>query len=48
VSGICTLTAVYEDWRWFLCSSHFKGLDISLLGSSRFRVPGATRSNGSW
>jgi hypothetical protein len=40
VSGVCTLTAVYENWQWFLCSSHFKGIDISLLEKSRYRVPG--------
>ena len=40
VSGICTLTAVYENWRWFLCSSHFKGLGTVLLGKDQYRVPG--------
>jgi hypothetical protein len=40
VSGICTLTAVYENWRWFLCSSHFKGLGTVLLGKEQYRVPG--------
>jgi hypothetical protein len=23
VKGTCLLTAVYENWRWFLCDSHF-------------------------
>lgn len=40
VSGICTLTAVYENWRWLLCSSHFKGLGTVLLGHAQYRVPG--------
>ena len=40
VSGICTLTAVYENWRWFLCSSHFKGPGAVLLGKEQYRVPG--------
>ena len=39
VTGICTLTAVYEDWKWFLCTSTFKGLGVS-LDSLRGRVPG--------
>jgi hypothetical protein len=40
VSGICTLTAVYENWKWFLCSSHFRGLGVATLDSLRYRVPG--------
>ena len=28
VEGVCTLTAVYEDWRWWLCESHFTGSEI--------------------
>lgn len=40
VSGVCTLTAIYEDWKWFLCSSHFKGLGTVTLGTLRYRVPG--------
>ena len=40
VSGICTLTAVYESWKWYLCSSHFRGLGTVPLNELRFRVPG--------
>jgi len=40
VSGVCTLTAVYENWKWFLCSSHFKGIGTVPLGNLRYRVPG--------
>jgi hypothetical protein len=40
VSGVCTLTAVYENWKWFLCSSHFKGIGTVTLGNLRYRVPG--------
>ena len=39
VKGICTLTAVYENWQWFLCSSHFSGLGTVPL-NLRYRVPG--------
>ena len=41
VSGICTLTAMYENWRWFLCSSHFKGLGTVLLARSSTACPEA-------
>jgi hypothetical protein len=41
VPGICTLTAVYENWRWFLCESHFRGTAPGVtLESLRYRVPG--------
>lgn len=40
VSGVCTLTAVYENWRWFLCTSHFRGLAVEPLNQLRYRVPG--------
>jgi hypothetical protein len=40
VTGVCTLTAVYESWRWFLCESHFRGLGTVPLGDLRYRVPG--------
>jgi hypothetical protein len=40
VTGICTLTTVYENWRWFLCSSHFRGLGTVPLAHLRGRVPG--------
>lgn len=40
VTGICTLTAVYESWRWYLCSSHFRGQSTTPLHELRYRVPG--------
>jgi hypothetical protein len=39
VSGICRLTAIYENWRWWLCSSKFEGTGIT-TNSLRYRVPG--------
>jgi hypothetical protein len=39
VTGICTLTAVYESWKWFLCSSTFAGTSVTTT-SLRGRVPG--------
>jgi hypothetical protein len=39
VTGICRLTAIYEDWKWWLCSSHFQGISTS-TSSLRYRVPG--------
>lgn len=29
--GTCLLTAVYDDWRWWLCESHFRGTTTSGL-----------------
>lgn len=43
VHGICTLTAVYENWRWFLCESHFASTGPNTPGSLRYRVPGSTK-----
>jgi hypothetical protein len=40
VAGICTLAAVYENWTWFLCESHFKGTGTTPASSLRGRVPG--------
>jgi hypothetical protein len=40
VSGVCTLTVLYENWKWFLCSSHFRGTGTVTLGNLRYRVPG--------
>jgi len=41
VTGVCTLTTVYEDWRWWLCDSTFRGTGTTVLPSSmRGRVPG--------
>ena len=45
VTGICTLTAVYENWNWFLCTSAFKGLGVT-SESLRGRVPGQIVSPG--
>jgi hypothetical protein len=39
VTGICRLTAIYENWKWWLCSSHFEGIGVT-TGSLRYRVPG--------
>lgn len=30
-TGECQLTAVYENWRWWLCDSHFRGTTTSGL-----------------
>ncbi len=40
VTGICTLTAVYESWRWYLCNSSFRGIGTTPLNQLRYRVPG--------
>ena len=45
VTGICTLTAIYENWKWWLCSSHFKGVSTVPTDSLRYRVPGRVISN---
>jgi hypothetical protein len=39
VTGICRLTAIYENWKWWLCSSKFDGLGVT-TSSLRYRVPG--------
>jgi hypothetical protein len=39
VTGICSLTAIYENWRWFLCSSRFRGTGTT-PNQLRYRVPG--------
>jgi len=39
VTGRCTLTTVYENWKWFLCDSHFAGVS-TVPGSLRYKVPG--------
>jgi hypothetical protein len=39
VTGICRLTAIYENWKWWLCSSRFEGIGVT-TSSLRFRVPG--------
>ena len=39
VTGICRLTAIYENWKWWLCSSHFEGIGVT-ASSLRYRVPG--------
>jgi hypothetical protein len=40
VTGICTLTNVYENFRWFLCGSEFSGTGTTLLSLEPGRVPG--------
>ena len=44
VTGTCTLTAIYENWKWWLCSSHFKGGSVT-VNSLRYRVPGRIAFN---
>lgn len=39
VTGICRLTAIYENWKWWLCSSTFEGSGVTTNGV-RYRVPG--------
>ena len=41
VTGTCLLTAVYENWNWYLCDSHFASLGPNVLDGLRGRVPGA-------
>ena len=40
VNGKCTLTTVYEDWRWYLCDSTFAGTGTTTSTSLYGRVPG--------
>jgi len=40
VTGVCSLTAVYESWRWYLCTSSFRGIGTTPLHELRYRVPG--------
>ena len=40
VNGICLLTTVYENFRWYLCDSHFLPPYNTTLASLRGRVPG--------
>jgi hypothetical protein len=44
VTGICRLTAIYETWKWWLCSSTFEGIGTA-TNSLRYRVPGRIASN---
>lgn len=39
VTGVCMLNAVYENWKWYLCSSRFKGIGTT-VNSFLYRVPG--------
>jgi hypothetical protein len=43
VTGICRLTAIYENWKWWLCSSRFEGIGVT-TSSLRYRVPGRIAS----
>jgi hypothetical protein len=41
VTGTCTLTAVYENWDWYLCDSTFRGRTTTTSPASiRGSVPG--------
>jgi hypothetical protein len=42
VTGTCTLTAIYDNWKWWLCSSSFEGSSTT-TNSLRYRVPGRLR-----
>jgi hypothetical protein len=44
VAGICTLENVYENFKWFLCSSNFDGTGTTLLTLEPGRVPGGVRA----
>lgn len=43
VPGLCHLTALYVNWTWFLCESHFASTGPVTPESLRFRVPGQIR-----
>jgi hypothetical protein len=43
VTGICRLTVIYENWKWWLCTSGFEGSGIT-TNSLRYRVPGRIKS----
>jgi hypothetical protein len=45
VTGVCSLTAVYESWRWYLCTSAFRGIGTTPLNQLRYRVPGQIDSD---
>src|SRR4051812_3189672 len=45
VTGVCSLTAVYESWRWYLCTSTFRGIGTTPLNQLRYRVPGQIDSD---
>ena len=40
IQGVCTMTAVYENWRWYLCDSKFDNVTPVVIESLRFRAPG--------
>jgi hypothetical protein len=44
VTGVCRLTAIYENWKWWLCSSNFDGFGVT-TSSLRYRVPGRIGSD---
>jgi hypothetical protein len=43
VSGTCVLTTVYENFRWYLCDSFFKGPYQTAVVDLKGRVPGRIR-----
>jgi hypothetical protein len=40
IQGVCTMTAVYENWKWYLCDSKFTTIGPTVLESLRYRAPG--------
>jgi hypothetical protein len=47
VTGICTLTAVYENFTWKLCTSRYRSTGPNTPASLRYRVPGSISSSES-
>jgi hypothetical protein len=45
VPGICTLTNVYENFRWLLCNSNFDGTGPEPVKLQRGRAPGQVVGN---
>jgi len=43
VTGVCTLTSVYDNWKWYLCESSFEGTSVATLSIMRpLRRPAAS------
>ena len=47
VEGRCDVTAIYEQWNWFLCDSNFTGSGPPTR-ELRFRVPGLKSDGADW
>lgn len=45
IQGVCTMTAVYENWKWHLCDSRFTSTTPIVIESLRYRAPGVRNSN---